>query len=355
MSSSAFPTFSAQTTAEEVADTFRELIRGKNVLITGTSMNGIGYEAARVIAKYANLVIITGHNEERLKLSEAAIKSSFLRNTASGAQIRRLLLDLSSQDHVRAAAAEVLAYPEPLHALIHNAGAPISLTPTFIHAPGTTLDGVDVQWATNHFGPFLFTKLLLPKLYQAAREDADAGYVPRVVYISANGHQFGKGVDLEQFGQAYFDEKGSSGAMQTYWATKSANIMVAAELARRSKERVRAYSLHPGVVYTNIFERMKETNSFPAEIRGAVGGNGKGIVNGAGNPTSDIVSWKTIPQGAATTVAAAFDPRLDGFSGAYLVDCCPATDQVAPHTADEDKAARLWALTEEMIGETLDF
>ncbi|KAJ7908701.1 hypothetical protein B0H13DRAFT_1878473 [Mycena leptocephala] len=63
---SAIPAFSFITTADEVATAFSQEIKGKNVLITGTSLNGIGFETARVIAKHANLVIITGYNDERL-------------------------------------------------------------------------------------------------------------------------------------------------------------------------------------------------------------------------------------------------------------------------------------------------
>ncbi|KAJ7848543.1 hypothetical protein B0H13DRAFT_2674987 [Mycena leptocephala] len=96
---SAIPAFSFTTTADEVATAFSLEIKGKNVLITGTSLNGIGFEAARVIAKHANLVIITGYNDERLKLSEDAIKKD-----VPTANIRRLTLDLGSFAGIRKAA-----------------------------------------------------------------------------------------------------------------------------------------------------------------------------------------------------------------------------------------------------------
>ncbi|KAJ6603209.1 hypothetical protein DFH09DRAFT_1301031 [Mycena vulgaris] len=83
--------FSFTTTAEEVDTTFSNEIRGKNVVVTGTSINGIGFETARVIAKYANLVVITGYNAERLKLSDAGIKKEF-----PSANIHPLRVDLSS-------------------------------------------------------------------------------------------------------------------------------------------------------------------------------------------------------------------------------------------------------------------
>jgi NAD(P)-dependent dehydrogenase (short-subunit alcohol dehydrogenase family) len=99
------------------------------VLITGTSLNGIGFETARVLAKHANLVIITGHNSDRLKLSSnlrfngihevvnARLKlaEETIKKELPSANIRPLILDLSSLSSVRKAAAEVNALPEPLH------------------------------------------------------------------------------------------------------------------------------------------------------------------------------------------------------------------------------------------------
>ncbi|KAJ6468633.1 hypothetical protein C8R47DRAFT_803345 [Mycena vitilis] len=172
------PSFSATTTAEEVATAFANEIRGKNILITGTSINGIGFETARVVAKYANLVVITGHNGERLKLAEDTIKSE-----CPSANIRPLILDLSSLAAVHKAAGEVNAYPEPLHIVVHNAAAPIG--PFKL-----TTDNLENQAATNHFGPFLLTKLLAPKIL-AART---AQYTPRVVFVSALGHHCGKSI-----------------------------------------------------------------------------------------------------------------------------------------------------------------
>nr|GAT51494.1 short-chain dehydrogenase/reductase family protein [Mycena chlorophos] len=334
------PTFSFHTTAEQVADSCADIIRGKNVLVTGTSLNGIGYETARVVAKYANLVIITGYNEERLKLTEAEIKKS-----VPSAKVRRLALNLLSQAAVREAAAEVNAYSEPIHVLINNAAASAAINDGAKSQRTPDLD-VDVQWATNHFGPFLFTKLLLPKLYAAAR--ASPGFTPRVVWVSAKGHQFGGGVDLDNLGRPDPEAEGYS-LMNVYFATKSANIMIASEMARRAAGKVNAYSLHPGVIFTNVFMRMKETNSFPAEMSTI------GIVNEQGDPVSDKFPWKSIEEGAASTVAAAFDPRLDATPGAYIDDCNVAMEEIAPHTADPSKAARLWSLTEEMIGEKFEF
>ncbi|KAF7299478.1 Short-chain dehydrogenase/reductase family protein [Mycena indigotica] len=321
-----YPTFTFETTAEEVADTFASEIKGKNVLITGTSLNGIGYEAARVVAKYANLIIITGYNDERLKLSETAIKKE-----NPTANIRRLTLDLSSLAAVRKAAAEVNAYSEPIHVLIHNAAA--GLGPF-----KTTVDKLELQLETDHVGPFLFTKLLKPRLLAAS----STTYKPRVVFVSSGAHAWANGLDLAAFKTPEAGKYTPEGA---YFQAKSANILTASELSRRSKGAILGYSLHPGVILTNI-----NTAEDALPIMKAMK-----ILDADGKPNTKDFQWKTIPQGAATTVTAAFDPRIIETPGAYLDDSKVATETVAAHSTDVANAEKLWAVTEEIIGEKFEF
>ncbi|KAJ6580067.1 hypothetical protein DFH09DRAFT_831242, partial [Mycena vulgaris] len=198
------------------------------VLITGTSLGGIGFETARAISKYANLVIITGYSSDRLQLSEDAI-----RKDVPSANIRKLILDLPSLAAVRIAAAEVNAYPEPLHVLINNAAAPI--------APfKVTVDNLEKQMATRHVGPFLFTNLLAPKLIASAT----ASYTPRVVFVSSLSHAFDNGVDFATLAQP--DPSKYATMLNPYNETKSANVLTAIELSRRSHGKLNGYSLHPG-------------------------------------------------------------------------------------------------------------
>ncbi|KAJ6584414.1 hypothetical protein B0H19DRAFT_1058840 [Mycena capillaripes] len=319
------PTFSSSTTAEEVATVFATEIQGKNVLITGTSLNGIGFETARVLAKYAGLLVITGHNSDRLKLAEDTI-----RKEVPSANIRPLILDLSSLAAIRKAAEEVNAYSEPLHVIIHNAAAtvgPFKLT----------VDNLEVQIATNHIGPFLLTKLLAPKIL-AART---AHYTPRVVFVSSIGHGAGTGVNLSTLARP---DPESYTPMGGYCQSKSANVLSAIELSKRSKGQINAYSLHPGAIFTNIMQK----GDGPAEMQkmGMLGSDGLPL-EGKG--------FKTIPQGAATTVVAAFDPTLNDKPGAYLNDCVAANELVAPHSSDPANAEKLWTLTEEIIGEKFVF
>ncbi|KAJ7367460.1 hypothetical protein DFH08DRAFT_828585 [Mycena albidolilacea] len=323
---SAVPSFSFATTAEEVATAFSEEIRGKNVIITGTSLNGIGFETARVIAKYANLVIITGYNDERLKLSEDAIKKD-----VPTANIRRLTLDLSSLAGVRKAAAEVNAYSEPIHVLIHNAAA--SIGPFKL-----TIDGLESQIGTDHVGPFLFTKLLAKKLIAAK----SSNYTPRVVFVASAAHAFGGGVDFAAI--EHPDAKGYDSG-KAYFSAKSANILTALELSKRSKGAINAYSLHPGVIFTNINQKEDAVPGMQA----------LGILGPDGLPNKEKFDWKTIPQGAATTVAAAFDPRISDTPGSYLDDSKVANEAVVAHSSDPANSEKLWTMTEQIIGEKFVF
>ncbi|KAJ7152607.1 hypothetical protein C8R43DRAFT_1003067 [Mycena crocata] len=320
------PVFSSKTTADEVATAFSQEIKGKNVLITGTSLNGIGFETARVTAKHANIVIITGYNEERLKLSEDGIKKD-----VPTANIRRLTLDLASLDGVRKAAAEVNTYSEPIHILIHNAAAPIG-------SFKLTIDGLESQMGTDHVGPFLLTKLLTPKLLASAT----AGFTPRVVFVSGAAHAYSPGINFDTIEHPNPDIYSNFGA---YWQAKCANILTAIELSKRSKGAINAYSIHPGFIFTNITQKEEAVPELQA----------MGILNSDGLPNTEKFEWKTIPQGAATTVAAAFDPRITDKPGSYLVDANVANESIAPHSSDPVNAARLWTLTEKLVGEEFTF
>nr|GAT52198.1 predicted protein [Mycena chlorophos] len=297
--------FTAETTASEVASAFSREIKGKNVLITGTSLNGIGFETALAIAKYADLVILAGQSDERLKLSEAAILKE---NPA--AKIQRLLIDLSSQSSL----------------------------------------------ATNHVGPFLFTKLVLAKLLERRGAQADGITVtPRVIFVSSNAHLIGAGVDftrLQALASAssaierqQAEEKAYKSSQDAYYQSKSANILTGIELSRRANGKILAYSLHPGIILTNNTQST-EPNSIAAM-------QAMEIFDAEGKPVKEV-PWITQAQGAATTVAAAFDPSLVATPGAYLKDCVVARDFVASHSSDLTNASRLWQLTETIVGEKFE-
>ncbi|KAJ7480658.1 short-chain dehydrogenase [Mycena latifolia] len=320
-------TFGFHTTAAEVSEVFANEIKGKNVLVTGTSLGGIGFETARVLAKYASLVIITGYSSKRLKLSEDAIKKEI-----PTANIRKLTLDLSSLAAVRVAAAEVNTYPEPIHVLINNAAAAIG--PFKL-----TADNLEQQIATGHIGPFLFTNLLAPKLLASAT----ATYTPRVVFVSSAAQAFDSGPDFDALGKP--DPAKYDTIYKAYNETKSANVLTAIELSQRSRGKINAYSLHPGLIYTNISQKEESRKDF-TENR---------VLDADGRPDFSVYAWKTIPEGAATTVAAAFDASLSDKPGSYLDDCKEANGKIAPHSSDPVNASRLWEVTEKIVGQSFKF
>ncbi|KAJ6551709.1 NAD-P-binding protein [Mycena capillaripes] len=314
----------ATSTSDEVASAFAQELKGRNVLITGTSLNGLGFESARVIAKYANLVIITGYNKERknirIKLSEDALKQE-----VPEANIRPLILDLASLDAVRAAAAEVNAYPEQIDILINNAASSLC-------GFNITVDGFEQQMATDHLGPFLFTALILPKILAAQ----NASFTPRVIFVSSGAHAWCEGINVEEMEHP---DASTYKAMVAYAQAKSANILTAIELSRRAGGRVHAYSLSPGAIVTNFVQNLAERLA------------NEGTITEDGKPNMNSpYSWKTIPQGAATIVAAAFDPSLKDKPGCYLFDSVESNQKVAPHSSDPDTAKKVWSLSERLVG-----
>ncbi|KAF7299497.1 Short-chain dehydrogenase/reductase family protein [Mycena indigotica] len=314
--------FSFETSAEDVAEAFSREIQGKNVLITGTSLNGIGYETVKAIAKYAKLVVMTGHNAERLQLAEQALKKDNPR-----ANLRRLIVDLSSMASVRKAAVEVLAYPEPLHVLIHNAAA------HFGPQIALSADGLDSQFATDHVGPFLLTKLLLPKLYAAL----DSSWKPRVIFVSSLAHSWAESIDYDHLLKP---KTGKYEAFNVYCQAKTANVIMGIELSRRSKGQILGYSVHPGAIFTNVHSNPDVIPMLQAF----------GNLTEDGKPNTENFQWKTLGQGAATTVAAAFDPSLIETPGAYLDDSTVANASISAHAAGP-----LWSLTEQIVGEKFEF
>ncbi|KAJ7837820.1 hypothetical protein B0H14DRAFT_2449229 [Mycena olivaceomarginata] len=316
------PTFTPTTTDDEVATAFANEIKGKNVLITGTSINGLGFQAAQTIAKYANLVIITGHSAERLKLAEDALKTA-----VPGANIRPLILNLASLDAVRKAAAEVNAYPEHIDILINNAASSICgfhLTP----------DGFEQQLATAHLGPFLFTALIFPRVLAAHT----SSFTPRVINVASGAHAWCEGVNLAELARPKED---TYAGMRAYAQAKTANILMARELTRRAGGQVFGFSLTPGAVLTNFVQNEEARPELLA----------KGIILEDGSPNLNTpFPWKTLPQGAATILAAAFDPSLNDKPGAYLANSIENNAGVAPHASDADTAEKLWTLSEQLVG-----
>ncbi|KAI5477002.1 short-chain dehydrogenase [Pseudohyphozyma bogoriensis] len=317
------------TTADEAAKRLASQIRGRHVLITGASPGGLGAEAARVVAKHAALVILAGRSLEKLRKTERDI----ITETPSS-NLRLLVVDLASFDSIRRAADEVNAYVEPIDVLINNAA--IMSIPTYTTLPGTT---IEAQFGTNHLGPFLFTNLIKPRLA--------ASQSPRIVNVASSGHQWAA---LQQ--DPGFNNGKRYTANKAYGQSKTANMLFAVALSEKWKDiEATSFSLHPGIVNTNLGRHLT-----PFMLIKAVGAL-IGIIS------TKIIKWdvgkspmglKSMGQGAATHIVAAFDPSIAGESGAYLSDCTLRNSDAAPYALDKREAERLWRMSEETLGQRFD-
>jgi NAD(P)-dependent dehydrogenase (short-subunit alcohol dehydrogenase family) len=159
------------TTGEDIANDFSASIKGKTVLVTGASPGGLGASFAHIIASHSpSLIILAGRS-----IANTQQTASELSSKAPNVQTRILEIDLASQVSVRKAAAEVLAYDEPIDVLVNNAG--IMACPY-----RTTPEGLESQFGSNHIGHFLFTNLIMEKILASK-------FGGRVVSVSSNGYR----------------------------------------------------------------------------------------------------------------------------------------------------------------------
>ncbi len=321
--------FGAQSTTDEVLDGVD--LSGRTAVVTGAS-GGLGLETARALAAHGASVVLVARDEQKL---QAAVRS--LREELPDATFDTALADLADLDSVRAAAVSLAARYPAIDLLIDNAG--VMACPL-----GRTADGFEMQFGTNHLGHFLLTTLLHDPLAAAAERHGSA----RVVVLSSAGHRLG-GI---RWDDPNYDREDEYFNWDAYGQAKTANALFALELDRRwSPEGVHAFSVHPGMIITDLGRHMQaEDFEFMASVRRTGPGAG-------GDGRSSGPSFKSVEQGAATSVWAATAPELDDHGGAYLEDCHvgqavddpDATHGVREWARDPDAAARLWELSEQLV------
>ncbi|ANB12495.1 Env9p [Sugiyamaella lignohabitans] len=318
-------TFDNQTTSEQVGAEFADNIKGKTVIVTGATWGGLGAHTALTIARHgAERVIIAGRKASSLEETIAKIKEE-----VPSANVTPLVFDLASLKTVRAAADKINSDHDIKHidVLINNAAVmacPFSKTE----------DGFENQFGSNHLGHFLFTTLIINKIL--------ASKYPRIVNVSSQGHRFSP----IRFDDVNFSNGEKYGSFQAYGQSKTANILFTRELNRRyASKGLVTFSLHPGVISTNLsrhidFENLLSSNE----------------VDYQGNPCFqreylEKIVYKTISQGASTTLVAAFDPAIVKSSGSYMSDCVINEDLCLPFAKDMDSAERLWTLSEKLVAQ----
>ncbi|WP_042169411.1 oxidoreductase [Paenibacillus gorillae] len=313
--------FGPQTTAQEALGG-RDL-SGKTAIVTG-GYSGIGLETARALAEAGATVIVPARTPEKAKASLDGIPRVELEE-----------LDLLDPVSIDAFAQRFLDSGRALDILVNNAG--IMAAPLVRDARG-----YESQFATNHLGHFQLTARLWPALKQAGGA--------RVVSVSSAGIRFG-GVDFEDPNFEHREYERWS----AYGQSKSANALFAVGLDKRGYEHgIRAFSVHPGRILTDLARYMSDD-----ELRamGAFDEQGRRI-------TTTPSGYKTVQQGAATSVWCAANEQLEGKGGVYCLDTDIAqvdTDftldgvsqvvtGVLPWAIDPDFAERLWQLSEDMTG-----
>jgi NAD(P)-dependent dehydrogenase (short-subunit alcohol dehydrogenase family) len=306
--------FNAASTTDEV---LRGLdLRGRRVLVTGVS-SGIGVETARALVAHGAEVVGAARD---LAKARAATKD-----------VRLVELDLSSLASVRAAADALVNEGRPFDVLIANAG--VMATPF-----ARTADGFETQFGTNHLGHFVFINRLAPLVQRGGR----------VVIVSSSGHRMAPfSLEDPNFEHTKYDP------WTAYARSKTANILFAVELDFRLRPRgVRATALHPGGIRTELGRHLAQDaeETMIQQINAALAAEGR-----------PPFQWKTVSQGAATSVWAAFVARAEDVGGRYCEDChvgqvttaelSPISPGVRPYALDRENARALWAKSEALVGE----
>ena len=314
-------TFGFESTAAEVIAGID--LSGRHAIVTGAS-SGIGVETARALASAGAAVTLAVRNTDAGE--DAA-------NEISGAtgndSVDVRPLDLADPASIAALAG---SWTGPLHILVGNAGVmalpELELTP----------DGWEVQFATNHLGHFA----LALRLHDALAAAGNA----RVVSLSSRGHLRSPVVfDDINFSARPYDP------WLAYGQSKTANVLFAvAATSHWAADGITVNAVHPGGIMTNLTRHMDPEEVAQLRAAAATTGTTTQTINGA------AMRFKTIEQGAATSVLVATSPQLEGIGGRYFEDCSEAEtlpadtastapSGVAPYALDPDAAERLWTLS----------
>ncbi|WVF69461.1 hypothetical protein IAT40_004238 [Kwoniella sp. CBS 6097] len=291
--------FSARSTGAEVAQAFAQHIKGKTVLVTGGTLGGLGAE------------VRGNHRQARPKACHLTPQ----------APLRSLILALGSLKDVRRAAEEVNGYPETIDVIFHNAG--VAGCPL-----GRTEDGLTSVIASNHAGPFLLTKLLLPKIVSDQRS-------PRIVIVGSGAHRFIKGFRWSD--PLYLKENEYEGS-PAYSESKVLSQLFAPALVRKSGGRVKAYSCSP-VVTTQLSRYLSREQKLAM-----------GFIHEDGSAKTE--GFRTVQEGITSYLIAAFDPALLDAPGAHISSSCKvAPEDVADFAKGKELEDMMWTLSEDWIGE----
>src|SRR5882724_5047315 len=315
--------FGATSSTEDVLSGVN--LRGKRVLVTGDSA-GIGVETARSLAAHGAHVVGAARDLAKAKVATEQVRKDAAANGGSWEWVE---LDLASLKSVRACADKLLAKGEPLDVIIANAG--VMATPFT-----QTRDGFETQFGTNHLGHFV----LVNRIARVIRKGG------RLINLSSAGHRYSN-VDLEDpnFERTPYEP------FVAYGRSKTANILFAVAFDQRHRDRgVRAAAVHPGGIKTELGRHVDENRmeKLVEQINQQLSKEGK-----------PPFQFKTIPQGAATSVWAAVVAAAEEIGGQYCENChvsrivpddaiiTAVSEGVRGYALDPNTAEALWKKSEE--------
>ena len=305
-------------------------LHGKRILVTGVSA-GIGVETARSLVAHGATVVGAARDLVKAETATAPVRWEAAEN---GGSFELVELDLTILSSVRECANALLAKGAAFDLVIANAG--VMATPF-----SCTADHFEMQFGTNHLGHFVLVNRIAPLI-------RDGG---RLINLSSAGHRFSN-VDLEDpnFERTPYDP------FVAYGRSKTANILFAVEFDRRHRGRgVRAAAVHPGVIQTELGRHMERERleGMVKLMNEQLAAEGKGPFQ-----------WKTIPQGAATSVWAGVVAPAEEIGGQYCENChvgkivpdsvtiSGVSEGVRGYALDPKNAQALWKKSEEMVGES---
>jgi NAD(P)-dependent dehydrogenase (short-subunit alcohol dehydrogenase family) len=321
-------TFGATSTTEDVLSGIN--LHGKRILVTGVSA-GLGIETARSLAAHGAHVVGAARDLAKAEGATAQVRKDA---AANGGGFELIELNLASLKSVRACADALLKKGELFDVIIANAG--VMATPF-----GHTADGFETQFGTNHLGHFVLVNRIAPLIRAGGR----------LINLSSSGHRFSN-VNLEDpnFERTPYDP------FVSYGRSKTANILFAVAFDKRHRERgVRAAAVHPGGIQTELGRYMEpgQLQKLVDQINQQYAAEGKGVFQ-----------WKTIPQGAATSVWAAVVAPAEAVGGQYCENChvgrivpddaviTAVSEGVRGYALDAKNAEALWKKSEELVGES---
>ncbi|MCU1261456.1 MAG: hypothetical protein JWO80_4341 [Bryobacterales bacterium] len=320
--------FDATSTTEDVLAGVN--LCGKRILVTGVSA-GLGVETARSLAAHGAEVVGAARDLTKAEPATAQVRKDA---AARDGSFELVALDLANLESVRACANVLLTADKPFDVVIANAG--VMATPF-----GHTADGFETQFGTNDLGHFVLVNRIAPLI----------GAGGRLINLSSSGHRYSN-VDLQDpnFERTPYDP------FVAYGRSKTANILFAVAFDRRHGGRgVRAAAVHPGGIQTELARHLNtdDVKTIMDQLNTQLAAEGKAPFQ-----------FKTIPQGAATSVWAGVVAPAGEIGGRYCENChigkivpddvtiSAISEGVRGFALDPNNAEALWKKSEELVGES---